>query len=265
MAKDVALRSTGSQVAVESEKNPFEEYGDEGFQSSIVGTRLKFNKGEWLAGKEEEAVALGTRLVAAMQWLQVGWVKWWEGQPVKTILGLKGEKMPDGTWKKFIPPDRSTLGDLDKEDWEELNGQKRDPWQRCDYLLLADPNTGDIYTFMPSSKGGRDAVIDLSKIYGTNIRIEPNAIPVVALKSESYKHKEFGKVYKPVLELVEWVDADEVNFKPEDDAEAEEAAVAAKPAAKKKTAVKPTEQRSKPVRPAHTAKGNSAGARARPF
>ena len=35
-----------------------------------------------------------------------------------------------------------------------------------------------------------------------------HAVPVVCLKTDSYKHRRYGDVFTPVLEVVTWVDMD---------------------------------------------------------
>jgi hypothetical protein len=106
MAKQqVATRKQQTAPAIPAE-NPFSDYGSEAFASTIVGQLLKFNKGEWLVGREEEALPEGTELVAGMPTLQSGWMKWTDGKPAESRMGLRS----DG----FRPDSRDTLGDDDK-------------------------------------------------------------------------------------------------------------------------------------------------------
>ncbi len=111
-----------------------------------------------------------------------------------------------------------------------------DPWQRTDFLLMADPATSNIYTWSPASVGGLDAIKTLVREYGTRMREAPNDIPVVSLQFETYKHADYGKIYKPVLEVIEWRDIGDVSFKPS--AEEEEAPKAAQKAGSQKPAPK---------------------------
>lgn len=224
MAKDIV--ASKSQVpAPVSDKNWAEEYGDEAFQSNIVGQLLKFNKGEWLVGQDEKELPIGTELVAAAHLLQSGWMRWEDNKPVEIIMGCRA----DG----FVPPERETLGHLDKSQWGELNGQTIDPWRRTDVLYLADPKTGSVYTYSPMSDGGLQAVKGLMREYGPHLRTNPNEIPVVKLGSTWYKHPQYSKVYKPILECVGWRDVEDVSFEVADEEEVAKPApqrVAAKPA-----------------------------------
>jgi hypothetical protein len=154
---------------------------------------------------------VGTELVAATHLLQSGWMRWEDGKPVEVIMGCRA----DG----FRPPPRETLGYTDKSQWGELNGQTIDPWRRADVLYMADPKTGQVLTFSPMSDGGLQAIKSLMREYGPHLRTNPNEIPTVRLGSTWYKHPQFGKVYKPTLELVEdgWRDVNDVSFEVVDD------------------------------------------------
>ena len=230
MAKELATQN--KQVGPSVEQNWAQEYGSEAFQSTIVGRLLKFNKGEWLAGQEEEEIPLGSKFIAATHILQSGWIRWEDNAPAQIVMGMRAEG--------FRPPPRETLGYTDKSQWGELNGQQIDPWRRTDLLLLADPENGDIYTYSPMSDGGLGAVKTLIKAYGDNMPMKPNDIPIVELGSEWYKHQIYGKIYKPVLTVVGWRDANDVSFEPVDEEEEKPAAKAAprasaqKPAPRKK-------------------------------
>jgi len=126
MAKEIATQQQ-SAVATQGDKNWAEEYGAESFQSNITGLLLKFNKGEWLAGQDEEEIPLGTELVAAAHMLQSGWLRWQNDRPAETIMGYRREG--------FRPPPRETLGYENKVDWEERKEQKVAPWKPSDMVL----------------------------------------------------------------------------------------------------------------------------------
>jgi hypothetical protein len=258
MAKDIVPRSKSTAVAEAPERNWAEEYGDEAFTTNIIGQLLKFNKGEWLVGQEEEEMPIGTELVAATHLLQSGWMRWEDGKPVETIMGLRSEG--------FKPPPRESLGHTDKSEWGELNGQVIDPWRRADVLLMADPKTGQVYTFSPMSDGGLQAIKKLMREYGPHMRVAPDEIPTVRLGSSWYKHPKYSKVYKPELELVEdgWRDVNDVSFEPVDE-DVEEAAPApkAKAAATPKPAPRSAPKAKAPKAPPPTRRGNSQGARTR--
>lgn len=187
--------------------NPFEEAGREA-ERFIVGDLLKFSKGEWLAGQENMEIPMGTRLLANMDMLMRGWVRWEDNKPAEQIMGLVVEG--------YVAPKRNTLGwgydastknedDADKTDWLiDNSGIARDPWQETWYLPLRelDKNgepTGSLFTFAASSTGGRDAVKQLCGVYGKAMRYHPDEFPVVALGYDAYTHSnpQYGKIKTP--------------------------------------------------------------------
>jgi hypothetical protein len=192
--------------------DPYESYGN-AQSGRIQGDLLKFSKfGEWLAGKDAVKVPHGTRLVAEMPTLQIGWVRWHDGKPEATQMGF----LADG----FVPSNRSELGDTDRGLWSmDENGRPRDPWQFTNSLVLLNPETSEVYTFQPTSRGGLQAIGELCRLYGKHRRTEPAALPVVALDMSSYKHpnKAYGDIRIPVLRWVDWVQSDAVAKLPLDD------------------------------------------------
>src|SRR5262249_47472200 len=159
----------------------------------IVGKLLKFSKGDYLAGQDGEEVPVGTKLVAVMDTLTVGWIKWQDARPVEHRMGPIAEG--------YAPPPRSELGDTEEDKWDlDDRGEPRDPWQFSNYLILLDAETKDAYTFTTSSRGGLGAIGELSKAYGKRIRQEPDCYPVIELEVGSYQHtnREFGRIKYPI-------------------------------------------------------------------
>jgi hypothetical protein len=180
--------------------NPFEAYGEAATARAIEGTLLRFSKGDFLAGAEAVDVPLGTKLVAVMDSLTIGWVDWRDSKPIDQRVGL----VIDG----FQPPRRSDLGDLDREVWErDSEGKPRDPWQFTNYLVMREVETSEVYTFATSSKGGLGAIGELSKVYGKNLRQRPDDYPIVELDVGSYQHRDrsLGRIKFPIFKVVGWV------------------------------------------------------------
>lgn len=192
-----------TQEIAKTGPDPYETYGN-AQSGRIQGELLKFSKfGEWLAGKDGAKVPHGTRLVAEMPTLQIGWVRWDDAKPVELRMGFLSES--------FVPALRSGLGDTDKDLWAtDDTGRPRDPWQFTNSLVLLNPETSDVYTFQPTSRGGLSAVGELCRAYGKHRRGAPNELPVIALDMASYKHpnKAFGEIRTPVLRVVDWVQSD---------------------------------------------------------
>jgi len=208
----------GATAVATPAANPFTAYGEQASQKSIVGSLLKFSKGDFLAGQEEEEVPVGTTFIANMDELLAGWIRWESNRPTDQIMG----KVSDG----YQAPRRSELGDRDDTDWEvDNNGKPRDPWQFSNYLLLKGDGDGELYTFTTSSKGGLNALGDLCKAYGKAMAQRPNEYPVIAVGVDSYDHpnRSFGRIKVPTFKITGWVSkavfADDANVDivPDDD------------------------------------------------
>ena len=55
--------------------------------ANIVGKLLKFSKGDFVAGIQDEEVPVGTQLIAVMSELVVGWCRWEANRPVEQVMG----------------------------------------------------------------------------------------------------------------------------------------------------------------------------------
>ena len=186
------------------EKNIYEAYGDSASQRALVGTLVRFNKGDWLSGKDDDEIEVGTKFTAIMDQLEIGWMKWVDSKPESREMG----KLSEG----FRPPRRNALGDTDEAQWDVDNsGKPRDPWQYTQHLVMRTPGTTgeddeDLFTFATSSRGGINAVGELCKVYGKQMRMRPDEWPVVEIGVDKYKHpnKEYGIIKVPTLSVVGW-------------------------------------------------------------
>jgi hypothetical protein len=195
----------GTEIASRDEFNPYLDFGREASRTRIVGKILKFNKrGDWTYGENATEMPDGTRLIAHMGELLEGWIKWEDHKPTEQIMSYVRDR---GT-PRYKVPTRSELGDTEREDWPvDNNGIKRDPWQFCNYLIMMDQD-GNLYTFTPSSKGGKQALATLSMAFGHHMRVNPNEYPVVTLGGDQYPHpnKQFGMIDFPIFSIVSWCD-----------------------------------------------------------
>jgi hypothetical protein len=174
--------------------NPFEAYGNATVNTRIVGQLLKFSKGDYLAGQDNTDIPLGTKLAAIMDQLMVGWIKWQDNKPVEHDMGLVASG--------HVPKKRAELDDNDADLWEtDDEGEKRDPWQYSNYLIVVDQKEKTPFTFTTSSKGGINAIGELCKIYGKVMRERPDEYPIIELGVGSYLHpnKKYGRIKYPVF------------------------------------------------------------------
>jgi hypothetical protein len=158
----------------------------------IVGKMLKFTVDSNYKVDKADDLPDGTTLVAIN--VTTAWVKWLGEKPTEHRITRPGQ----------VHPDRDDLPDQDKATWGSgLNGQPADPWRDTRYLRLIDPRTGQDYTFVTDTYGGRKAVGDLKSQIG-NVRFAyPGALPVVELGSTMMKTS-FGLKPRPQFKVVDW-------------------------------------------------------------
>lgn len=221
----------GGAVAVQGEYDPYAAYGQE---AANGGAFLKFNRGEWLLGQDAQTDHIGKLLVANMEELSIGWIRWEGGKPVERRMNL--------LLSGIRPEPRDALGYTDQELWEtDDEGKATDPWTKTNELPMADPETGEQMTFSASSKGAIGCIGNLCKAYAKERMQHVGEVPVLELSRDSYMHPVYKKTYVPVLNIVDWIENGRVPTpaaaSDDDDAPAAQA-VAEKAAAKPATASK---------------------------
>lgn len=212
----------------------FENYGATASMTMITGTLIKFSKGDWLMGQDEQQVKAERQFTCVMNDLMIGWTRWQDNKPTAQHMG----RLVEG----FTPPKREELGDDDDTLWDVgTDGKTRDPWQFTNSLILKNPGTSgaeesDLFTFSTSSRGGINAIGDLCKAYVRLSKEKGPGSPIVVLSQSSYKHPnpEYGRIKKPVLEIVGWEPLVEAKKEPAKIEAPKEEAPAKKTAGKKK-------------------------------
>jgi hypothetical protein len=162
----------------------------------LIGQRIKFVKGRYLT-KDNTVVPAGTRLVAIMRLLTIGWQKWVLSTCVDSDVGLYAEGF------RLRP---RPLDDRDETLWEVVNGKLRDPWQRVKALPVCDPASEALYTFVTSSAGGIGAIDDLFEAYGKRHANLKHALIELGVSEYWHKDRTIGQVLVPVFKLVGLVD-----------------------------------------------------------
>jgi hypothetical protein len=157
---------------------------------------LKFKKGEYFI--TDEPVALGTkRLAHTTAWTKC-WIKFIDGEVAerKMYRVALGEK----------PPVREDLDERNEDEWPEgLDGAPADPWVYQYLLPLEDIETGEVVIFVTSSYGGKRAVADLCDAYAKRAKKAPNCgQPIIKLAKTDMPTKKFGKVPRPLFEIIGW-------------------------------------------------------------
>ena len=152
---------------------------------------------------------LGTKLVANMAELEVGWIRWVDKKPAEQKMHLLTEG---------VRYTRDQLGYDDETEWEvDKDNKPQDPWQETNTLPMASLDGEEAYMFNASSYGGRGAIAKLCKQYGSEYRQHPGEFPVIELDRDSYKHDDYGKIWFPVFTIVDWVAEPEESGGPDEE------------------------------------------------
>jgi hypothetical protein len=161
------------------------------------GTILKFNKGRWTAGKDQNEMN-DQQLIAHVDQLMFGYCKWKDKRPVDYRVGFVRDR--------YKPPPRYKLGDNDPSKWEKGD---TDPWQMTFFLPLTQPNSSERYIYPTTSGHGKDALANLQEAFADNRELHPedaDKLPLVSLSGDHYPHPEYGRVETPAFDIVRWVD-----------------------------------------------------------
>lgn len=212
----VTTTNASTAVAVQNDFfDGFQSYGDAAAGTRIIGTMLKFNKGDYLVGANGDIMQEGTELAANIGEMITGWIKWVDKKPAEQIMGrLVDTFARPGQEPKFKIPTRKELGDLDEDLWEnDKDGNKQDPWQLTNYLILKVPGLDDmdgLYTMPINSKSAHSAIGKLCQNFAKLGRMRPpGEMPIIKLGVDRYKHKEHGFIKVPLFTIVGWVKAGE--------------------------------------------------------
>jgi hypothetical protein len=186
---------------------------------------LKMTKqGEWVYGADEIEVSDDSAFVIDPSSYSQGYVAWSkDGDLIDEKMAAAGQ-----------PP--VLLSALDNSvDWKVQVG----------FALkgIEGAEDGEQLLFKTSSQGGKEVISALLAQIIAKARTGAAAFcPIVVLDNSSYKHKKYGKIYKPVLTVDEWAEV------PTGDGEEEEAAPPVKE--KPKKAIAPPAKKTRTRKPA---------------
>jgi hypothetical protein len=173
-------------------------YLDEVAPSGIVGRMIKWSKeGTFIYADTEEQISEEADFIVLADQTVVGWIKFIPDGPPERIMGL----LYDG----FAMPPRDELDEQDPSTWDTgLDGRPADPWVHQMMLVLQNGATGELSTFVTSSKTGRRAVGNLLRHYNEMLRLSPGELPVIRLKKGGFAHRDerIGWVAVPAFAVV---------------------------------------------------------------
>jgi hypothetical protein len=195
------VKASANAVATGDVANPWAEISTE-IDKFVGAPFLKFSKQGEFEVSDTETIPDGTKVIAHVDEVELGWQKWVDGRPVDRRVGRIADK--------FIPAQRSALGDTNEQMWElQDDGTRRDPWQFQMTLPVTRLDNGERYDFSTSSRGGLGCVNRLVRDFGRRVRDEKvPGKPIVTLKADFYKHRKYGKIFVPTMPVVNWTGPD---------------------------------------------------------
>jgi hypothetical protein len=168
---------------------------------------MNFQKdGQWTVGPEHEVIARGTKAIVHARDIEVGHRKWEDNFPVEREMG----RIADG----YVPKPRDELDDTDKSFWEtNEHGKPIDPWRLWVSVPITIYKTHESYIFESGSRGGRNAIKKVVKLYGLRVQDVEGEDPgqlLVTLEADKYKHPNptYGWIWYPILRKVGWIGRD---------------------------------------------------------
>lgn len=166
---------TTQQVAAVSGNTPF--------------LRMLKQDGTWVYGANETEVQEGSHWAINPLSLQIGFVCW----------NPKGGK-PLGKQMRSIfqtPLLKTEMPDLGAQ-WDENIA--------LELQCLNGEDKGTSVEYTANSYGGRKAFSDLVATLQKQLDADPaNIVPIVNLTNDSYKSPQYGLIYNPIFEIVDWM------------------------------------------------------------
>ncbi len=163
------------------------------------GSFMKFTKfGEWVWGTESTEVEEDALWAIHPQGFQHGWIAW--GDKKHNNNGTKlGETMVPAT--DPLPP-QNTLPEVQGSWAQQISIQM---------ICLSGIDKGTKVLFNSCSTGGRKAYNTIVNAVVAEITAGSQKVaPSVTLDSDHYTHKEFGKIFTPVMRVEEWNTLDDL-------------------------------------------------------
>ena len=151
---------------------------------------LRMDKtGAWVYGANADEVDMDSRFMVNPAGFQHGHVAWGDSVKLGEYIGPLTDPLPE---TGPVP------GGCERG-WEFQLGM---------HLLGISGEMKDIeLVYCASSVGGKRAISELAQLVGNKLAALPadgKVVPVVELGSDSYKHQKYGKIYTPIIKLVQW-------------------------------------------------------------
>jgi len=158
--------------------------------------KLEKGSGEWVYGVDSDEI--GADLVAVNPASFVhGWVIWGDAE-------ILHEEMT--SISNPLPARPAAIG-------------RNEPGMQLGFMAALRDGTQLIYK--TTALGGREFIQELASVIGERIESGADAcVPLLHLTSSHYRHKKYGKIYKPAFEVVSWSGMGDAPAEPAKPAEA---------------------------------------------
>jgi hypothetical protein len=150
---------------------------------------LKMDKtGHWVFGADQAEIEEDSKWAINPFSFVHGYICWGDGEVLGEKMVSTSQPLPE---LEPAPPQS-------KKGWEIQAGLSL----RC----ISGEDAGLQARYNTTSVGGKRAVLALGAAIVAQVeRDQSKPVPVVLLKKEHYQHKNYGRIYTPVFEIVEWV------------------------------------------------------------
>ncbi len=195
MANDVTTRASAGALAAAQALRANLAAVSAPLPSGSKGFVKFLQDGSWVFGQDNTELAKGTEVAINPLSVKSGYSSW-------TDYDKKDKKKNELVGEFLVPlgaplPPKHTMKDTGW-DWRDL--------RVVEMKVLTGPHKGTELVYSTTSDGGLrmlKAVLDQVIL---QIDEDPeNIVPVVALDNDHYMHKQWGKTYTPVMEIVEFI------------------------------------------------------------
>lgn len=160
--------------------------------------------GAWVFGQEDNAVPNGTEAIVNPISIRHGYSCWTNRQPGEGKNEMLGEIM--------VPVSQTVPAPHELDAKSDPQTGRSVPWKdqvALDVKFIGGKHKGTQVTWKTSSVGGLNAARAVMDAIIARLDQDTEFVcPIVAIKSDSYKHNTYGKTYVPVLEVVGWANMD---------------------------------------------------------
>ncbi len=150
---------------------------------------MKMDKtGHWVYGADQTEVEDDSLWAVNPFSFVHGYIAWGEGEVLAEKMVPVGSGMPE---LDSAPPGA-------KKGWEVQIG--------CSLKCISGEDEGIEVRYTTTSKGGKEALTALACAIAAQSESDPaKPVPVVSLSKTHYQHKQYGRIYTPVLKVIEWM------------------------------------------------------------